>query len=234
MDNATMNQSDARTIVVTGATRGLGRALARRFAALGHRVAACGRDAARLESLRGEIGAGFVAAVDVRDEAAVAAFAQETRERLGPPDLLLNNAAVINANAPLWEVGAREFADVIDVNLKGTHLVLRHFLPMMIEAGRGVVVNFSSGWGRGTAPEVAPYCAAKFGIEGLTAALAQELPPGLAAVALNPGIIDTDMLRSCFGESASGFPDAETWARTAAPFLLNLTARDNGAALTAP
>ena len=69
-----------------------------------------------------------------------------------------------------------------------------------------MIVNFSSGWGRSVDAEVAPYCATKWAIEGLTQALARELPPGLCAVPLNPGVIDTDMLRSCFGGSAGGYP----------------------------
>ena len=124
----------------------------------------------------------------------------------GPPDLLVNNAGVINANAPLWQVTEEDFARVIDVNVKGVVNVIRRFLPAMIARGEGVVVNFSSGWGRSTAAEVAPYCASKWAVEGLTQALAQELPEGLAAVALNPGIIDTDMLRSCFGDGAGSYP----------------------------
>jgi NAD(P)-dependent dehydrogenase (short-subunit alcohol dehydrogenase family) len=123
---------------------------------------------------------------------------------------------------------------VIDINLKGTIHTIRHFLPAMIERGRGVVVNFSSGWGRSTSPEVATYCATKFAIEGLTAALAQELPPGLAAVALNPGVIHTDMPASCFADSASEYPAPEEWIKTAGPFLLNISPRDNGRPLTVP
>jgi NAD(P)-dependent dehydrogenase (short-subunit alcohol dehydrogenase family) len=69
-------------------------------------------------------------------------------------------------------------------------------------------------------------------MEGLTKALAQELPEGMAAVPLSPGIIDTDMLRSCFGGQASGYPDAETWAKTAVPWLLGLGPKDNGRSLT--
>jgi NAD(P)-dependent dehydrogenase (short-subunit alcohol dehydrogenase family) len=104
----------------------------------------------------------------------------------------------------------------------------------MIQCGRGIVVNFSSGWGRSTSPEVAPYCATKWGIEGLTAALAQELPSGLAAVALNPGIIDTRMLRSCMGDSAGSYPTPERWAQVAVPYLASLDVRQNGKALTVP
>lgn len=207
------------------------------FAALGHHVTGCGRAASGVERLRREVPDGWFAVADVTSEEAVAAFASGAIARFGPPDLLLNNAAVINENAPLWEVTGAEFARVLEVNLGGVHRVIRHFLPSMIDAGRGVVVNFSSGWGRSTSPDVAPYCASKFGIEGLTSALAEDLSrsaPGLAAVALNPGIIDTDMLRTCFGEGAGGFPSAATWAKSAVPFLLNLGPRDNGGALTAP
>jgi len=159
-------------------------------------------------------------------------FAARVLERCGPPDLLLNNAAVINPNAPLWEVSAEDFSRVIDVNLKGVHAMIRAFLPAMIARGSGVVVNFSSGWGRSTSPEVAAYCATKWGIEGLTAALAQELPAGLAAVALNPGIIDTRMLRSCFGGDAGAYPKPEQWAKAAVPFLASLGPRHNGQSLT--
>ena len=103
--------------------------------------------------------------------------------------------------------------------------MIRHLVPALLDAEEdAVLVNFSSGWGRSTSPEVAPYCATKWAIEGLTAALAQELPHGLAAVALNPGIIDTEMLRSCFVEGAGGYPDPKAWAETAVPFLAGLGA----------
>src|SRR5204862_8292122 len=115
-------------------------------------------------------------------------------------------------------------------NVQGPFHVIRAFTPAMIRAGRCVIVNFSSGWGRSTSPEVAPYCATKFAIEGLTAAFAQELPRGMAAVALNPGIIDTEMLRSCFGAGAGSYPHPESWARTAVPFLIKLGPKDNGCA----
>jgi NAD(P)-dependent dehydrogenase (short-subunit alcohol dehydrogenase family) len=164
----------------------------------------------------------------------VAAWAERILKSHGAPDLLLNNAGLINRKARLWEIGAREFSDVVDVNLKGTANVIRHFVPAMVKRKSGVIVNFSSGWGRSTAAEVAPYCATKWAIEGLTQALAQELPPGMAAVPLNPGIINTDMLRSCFGGSAAGYPASREWAKIAVPFLLKLNSGDNGRPLTVP
>jgi len=120
------------------------------------------------------------------------------------------------------------------VNIKGVFNVIRAFVPAMIQKKRGVIVNFSSGWGRTTAPEVAPYCATKWAIEGLTQSLAQELPAGMAAVPLNPGVIDTEMLRSSFGASAGSYSKPEIWARSAVPFLLKLGPAHNGQALTVP
>ena len=81
----------------------------------------------------------------------------------------------------------REFTRLVDVNVRGVQNVIRHFVPAMVAKRKGVIVNLSSGWGRSTSPEVAPYCATKWAIEGLTQALADELPAGMAAVPLNPG-----------------------------------------------
>lgn len=225
--------SDSRRIVVTGASRGLGRAMTEGFLERGHRVYGCSRSTAVVDEMNEQLGpSGSFAKVDVNDDAAVGHWAAEVVSDGGPPDLLVNNAALINEPAALWEVPPEEFSQLIDVNIKGTFHVIRHFLPAMIHAGRGVVVNFSSGWGRSTSPQVAPYCTTKWAIEGLTRALADELPDGLAAVPLNPGVIDTDMLRTCWGEGAGGYPTAARWARRAVPFLLELDASDNGTPLT--
>jgi NAD(P)-dependent dehydrogenase (short-subunit alcohol dehydrogenase family) len=222
-------------VVITGVTRGLGRAMAEEFVRLGHTVAGCGRSEKEISQLRSQLGKLHdFAVVNVASDAEVKSWAAEALRAHGAPTLLLNNAAIINKNARLWEVSAEEFSQVMDINIKGTVSVIRHFLPAMIKRGSGVVVNFSSGWGRSTDAEVAPYCASKWAIEGLTQSLAQELPHGLATVALNPGIINTDMLQSCFGGSASSYPSPAQWAKTAVPFLLRLGPNDNGRQLTAP
>lgn len=148
--------------------------------------------------------------------------------------MLINNAGVINRNASLWEIGEREFSQVIDINIKGTANLIRHFGPAMVKRKSGVIVNFSSGWGRSTDAEVAPYCASKWAIEGLTQSLSRELPSGMAAVPLNPGIINTEMLQSAFGDSAGNYPSADEWAKIAVPFLLKLGPQDNGRQLTVP
>jgi NAD(P)-dependent dehydrogenase (short-subunit alcohol dehydrogenase family) len=227
------NTKERKRIVITGITRGLGRAMAERFAELGHTVAGCGRSHTAIKELETLLGESHhVVALDVTHDQAVKVWAQDVVARFGPPDLLINNAAVINRNAPLWEVPTAEFDRVVDINIKGVVSVIHHFVPAMIARGRGVIVNFSSGWGRSTSPEVAPYCATKWAIEGLTRALAQELPRGLAAIPLNPGIIDTAMLRSCFGPEAGEYLDPATWAQTAVPFLLGLGPDMNGKPLT--
>jgi NAD(P)-dependent dehydrogenase (short-subunit alcohol dehydrogenase family) len=221
-------------VLLTGATRGLGRALVEKFIALGHTVVGCGRSTEAVAQLRRQFGPPHhFHSVDVADANQVRRWADQVLPD-GPPDLLLNNAAVMNRNARLWEVPAEEFDQLIDVNIKGVVNVIRAFLPAMLARKKGVIVNFSSGWGRSTSPEVAPYCCSKWAIEGLSQALAQELPSGLAAIALNPGVIDTDMLRSCFGDNASQYPLPQEWSAKAAPFLLGLGPRQNGGSLTVP
>lgn len=222
-----------RVIALTGVSRGLGLAMVEGFIERGHTVWGCARTDGTVKELRerwGEPHSFHV--VDVSDDAAVGEWARACLSRDVAPDLLVNNAALINANARLWEVPAEEFSTVIDVNIKGVFNTIRHFLPAMLEESTGAIVNFSSGWGRSTSPEVAPYCATKWAIEGLTQALAQELPRGMAAVPLNPGVINTAMLQSCFGSAAHGYPEAREWARAAVPFILKLGPRHNGQALT--
>lgn len=223
-----------KRIVITGASRGLGRAMTERFIDAGHVVVGCGRDGERVAQLQQRWTSPHrIDAVDVVDDAAVSAWAKSVLDD-GPIDLLINNAAVVNANAMLWKVPAEDFDRVVDVNIKGVANVLRHFVPAMVARAAGVIVNFSSGWGRSASPEVAPYCATKWAIEGLTQALAQELPSGMAAVPLNPGIINTDMLQSCFGQGAAAYPSPDAWAEGAVPFLLQLDAKDNGRPLSVP
>jgi NAD(P)-dependent dehydrogenase (short-subunit alcohol dehydrogenase family) len=224
---------NSKIIVITGVSRGLGRAMAEEFVRLGHRVLACGRSEDAIHELNNLYGPDSrFEVVDVTKDEAVCDWAKHCLSSAGPPDLLINNAALVNRNAPLWKVPASEFSMVIDVNIKGVANVIRHFVPDMVAKRSGAIINFSSGWGRSTDAEVAPYCATKWATEGLTKALAQELPQGMAAIPLNPGIINTDMLRSTFGSQARSYPTAEKWAKTAVPWLLGLGPKDNGLSLT--
>ena len=230
-----MNAAAGKRIVLTGVSRGLGRAMTDGFIARGHTVFGCARSADAIDELRGRHGRPHAfEVVDISRDEQVRAWADGVLADGGVPDLLINNAGLINRNAVLWEVSDEEFSRVIDVNIKGTANVLRHFVPAMVERERGVIVNFSSSWGRSTSPKVAPYCATKWAIEGLTRALADELPRGMAAVPFNPGIINTDMLQSCIGEGASFCPDAKAWAQRAVPLLLELGPANNGESMSVP
>jgi NAD(P)-dependent dehydrogenase (short-subunit alcohol dehydrogenase family) len=220
-------------IVITGVTRGLGRALVEEFIKAGHAVAGCGRGSEGILDLRFAHGSPHTFdVVDVANPVKVGIWAAKVLGFGEAPDLLVNNAALMNTPAPLWKVPAEEFKQLIDVNVTGVANVIREFVPAMVAAKKGVIVNFSSGWGRSVSPEVAPYCASKWAIEGLTKALAEELPPGMAAVPLNPGVIDTDMLRQCWAEGAANFAKADAWAKKAAPFILKLGPKDNGRSVT--
>src|SRR5262249_34517466 len=139
----------SRRILITGVGRGLGLAMTEKFIELGHTVVGCSRQKSHVEKLAKRFGPPHrFSSVDVTDDTAVGRWAKEVLKDGGATDLLLNNAAVVNRNAPLWEVPVDEFSRVIDVNIKGIYNVLRHFLPPMIERGTGVIANFSSGWGR--------------------------------------------------------------------------------------
>jgi NAD(P)-dependent dehydrogenase (short-subunit alcohol dehydrogenase family) len=221
-----------RCIVLTGATRGLGRALAEAFAAAGHKVIGCGTKPDLVQELNSVLGAPHsCSVVDVSSDHDVQQWAQDVLAEHGPPDILINNAALMNRPAPLWEIPPEEFSRLIDVNVKGIAYVCRAFVPAMRDGGRGVIINLSSGWGRHTSPSVAPYCASKFAVEGLTKALAMELPREMAAVPLSPGVIDTDMLRECWGEEASQYQTPHDWAAKAVPSILRIGPKDSGRSL---
>ena len=221
-------------IWLTGCTAGLGRALIREIVERGHLVNGCGRNEIALEKLSKEFPDNYFIPCDVSDDASVADFVNEALLNAGEPDLLINNAAIINEPAPLWEISPEEFDQVVSININGVANLIRHTAPIMISNNSGVIVNLSSGWGRSTSPDVAPYCASKWAIEGLSQSLAQDLPGEVTSVALNPGVINTDMLQKTWGSGANDFPGAEQWAITAAPFILEISPRDNGKALTAP
>jgi NADP-dependent 3-hydroxy acid dehydrogenase YdfG len=106
------------------------------FVERGHTVIGCGRSANAIDSLRSEYGDPHrFDTLNVADDSAVQVWAADVLSAYGPPDLLSHNAALVNRNAPLWEVPVEEFSDVIDVNIKGVNNLIRHFLPAMIERG---------------------------------------------------------------------------------------------------
>lgn len=223
-----------KTVVITGVSKGLGLAMTEQFIKQQHTVIGCARSPQVIERLQQFGSPHNFSVVDVSKEQQVKDWADNLLNKYDKPDLLLNNAALINQLAPLWQISAEEFDRLIDVNIKGVANVIRHFVPAMIQNKKGIIVNFSSGWGRSTSPHVAPYCASKWAIEGLTRSLAQELPTGMAAIPLNPGIIHTDMLDICFGEEAASYTSIQSWVKKPVPFLLQLRPQDNGMPLTVP
>lgn len=226
------NMNQTKVVLITGVTKGLGYALARQFAESGWRVVGCGRSIDAIQQMQKEFGADhFFTAVDITDDHAVLEWSQSVLAKVGPPNILINNAALINRPAPLADLTPAEFSSVLSANVMGTFNVIRYFIPEMIKRGSGLIVNMSSGWGRHGGATMSPYCASKFAVEGLTQSLAKELPSGMAVVTLDPGAINTDMLRS-ITETASQYPTAEQKAKIAVPFILKLTTQDNGKALS--
>ncbi|XP_014508650.1 NADPH-dependent pterin aldehyde reductase [Vigna radiata var. radiata] len=229
-----------RTVLITGVGKGLGRALAVELATRGHTIIGCSRSQHNLDSLQTQLSSSnrnhnhLFFNADVRSDESVQQMARLVMDQKAVPDIIVNNAGTINKNNKLWEVPAEEFEEVMDTNVKGTANVLRHFIPLMIalKNAEGIIVNMSSGWGRSGAALVAPYCASKWAIEGLSKSVAKEVGQGMAVVALNPGVINTDMLTSCFGSSASLYQSPQSWALKAASLILNLTPADNGSSLT--
>ena len=224
---------NTQNIIITGVTRGLGMALAKQYIKQGHMVIGCGRNANLIGSMSDLYSKNTdFQVLDISNYKEVSSWAQDIINKYGPPDYLINNAGVINKNNYLWNISPDEFSSVIDINIKGVYNTIKEFVPGMIAKGKGTVVNLSSGWGRSTSPEVAPYCSSKWAVEGLSKSLAQELPNRITCVALNPGVIDTDMLRSCWKDQAAQYEDPENWAKRAAPFILNINNNDSGASLT--
>jgi 3-oxoacyl-[acyl-carrier protein] reductase len=184
--------------VVTGASRGIGRAIAALLASEGAAVAGCARrvsDGHFVDDLDlADRTRHLVAACDVRHRGEVARFRDLVLARLGAPDILVNNAGVVG-RASIETLPEETWNEVLDANLKGVFLVIQAFLPSLRGRGRGRIVNMASIAGRRGTPLLGAYCAAKHGVVGLTRALAEELrPDGIAVNAICPGSVDTQML----------------------------------------
>jgi len=141
------------TIWLTGCTAGLGRALIGEFLEAGHTLIGCGRNEIALAHLKEKFPEGHFFAVDVASDFSVSEFCEEALAIAGAPDLVINNAAIINSPAPLWEIGADDFDQLTAININGVANVIRHAIPSMLAEEKGVIVNLSSGWGRSTSPE---------------------------------------------------------------------------------
>lgn len=182
--------------IVTGASRGIGAAIARRLAAQGARVSLLGRSESALASVAAQIGGDVAtASANIADSAAVAAAFGLLRQKAGPITILVNNAGQARS-APFASMDETLWRDMLEVNLNGTYYCTRAALPDMIQAGRGRVINIASTAALIGYPYVSAYCAAKHAVIGLTRSLALELARKNVTVnAVCPGYTDTDIVR---------------------------------------
>ena len=177
-----------RTALVTGAARGIGLACARRLRSQGCRLLGVDLTAASMEALADEFD--HVAAADVSDSGAVKAL----RQQFGHVDIIINSAGVVGPNKSMWEVSDNEWAHTIGVNLTGIFNVMREFIPPMVEAGWGRIVNLASIAGKEGNPNLAAYSASKAAVIGLTKSVGKELATtGVLVNSIAPAVISTEM-----------------------------------------
>lgn len=187
------------TALVTGAARGIGRALAERLAAEGIAVALLGRSVDSLADTRAAVAATGTASVsvaaDVTDPDAVGRAVRDAEAALGPLDLVVNNAGRIDAaEVPFWEADAEQWWDVVETNLRGPANVDRAVLPGMVARGRGRIVNVSSGFAVGAYPDYSAYSTSKTALLRLTDSMAGPLAErGVFVFDISPGALATDM-----------------------------------------
>ncbi len=191
-----MSRLRGKTVLITGASSGIGRACARRFAADGARVVAWARREDRLRQLADELrdaGAVVTAGVDVRDRAAVFQAAEALVADHGVPDVLLNNAGLAAGLDPVQEGDPEDWDRMIDTNLKGLLNVTRALLPRMIAQGRGHVINIGSTAGHLAYPRGNVYCATKFGVKALTEGVSLDLAgTPIRVSSVDPGMVETE------------------------------------------
>jgi NAD(P)-dependent dehydrogenase (short-subunit alcohol dehydrogenase family) len=204
---------DDRTVLVSGAGSGIGRAAALAFAAAGARVALVGRRPGPVEAVAAEIeaagGAALPLALDMADEAGAARAVAETGRRFGPLDAAFNNAGIEGAFGPIEALQASDFDAVMAVNLRGVWLACRAQMAAMKPRGRGAIVNTSSWLAVGAFPGSSIYSASKAALDGMVRALALEgAPAGVRVNNVNPGVIDTPMFRR-FADDAAARPFVE-------------------------
>ena len=209
---------DDETVIVTGASTGLGASMTKRFAREGANVVLTARDEDALETISDDTGGEtLVAPADVTDEDAVRGVVERTVDAYGTVTGLVNNAAIgllsmYDERAELHEVETDDFRRILDVNVTGVFLCSKHVVPQMLDAERGNIVNISSGLGRRGSSGWGPYVASKWALEGLTRTQALELD-AVNVNALDPG-----------GRVDTGFwdhlPDAER-ERIPGPDVMN-------------
>ena len=190
-----MGNLSNKVVLVTGASRGIGRAIAKRFAEEGADVIVTARTAADLETLQTEIEALGVRcqpiATDLRDPAQIDALAAAALEAFGRVDVLVNNAGV-GTWADVTDITLEQFDDMFNVNIRAVFLLTKALLPQMTERETGHIINIASTSSRWTYPSGTVYCATKFAVLGFNEALAKELRiTGVRVTAVCPGMVNT-------------------------------------------
>lgn len=191
-----MKPLESQIALVTGAARGAGEAIARKLAVMGAQVVLVARDRERLNEVCRSIeesgGRAAVLVCDLTDAAAVAALGEQVAREYGRCDILVNNAGVGQDSKPLHEMEPAEWDRVFHTNLRGPYLMIRAIAPLMIAAQAGHIINISSLAGRNPLPNGAAYSASKWGLNGLTYSVAEELRRYRIRVsAVAPGSINT-------------------------------------------
>ncbi|MGD1211560.1 MAG: SDR family NAD(P)-dependent oxidoreductase [Candidatus Acidiferrales bacterium] len=192
----TQRPLDGKVALVTGASRGIGLAIARSLARMDARLSLCARDPKRLEEASSELqrdGASVVAfPADIRRASDIASLVQKTEQSLGPVDILVNNAG-IGYFAPIQEASEANWDAVLDTNLKAVFLLTKAVAPGMIARRGGHVINIASLAGKNSFAGGGIYCASKWGLLGLTQCMAEDLRPhGIRVSAICPGSVATD------------------------------------------
>jgi 3-oxoacyl-[acyl-carrier protein] reductase len=183
--------------VVTGAGRGIGAAIARKLASMGAHAVLCGRTCANLEHTARAIsdagGKAEVAECDVTDLRSVESLAQRVETSFGKLDILVNNAGIGGGSSPLHQLSPEIWDQVFNTNLRGVYYCIRSFAPMMIRARSGHIINISSLAGKNALPNGAAYSASKWGLNGLSYSVAEELRAhNIRVEVICPGSVHTE------------------------------------------
>jgi NAD(P)-dependent dehydrogenase (short-subunit alcohol dehydrogenase family) len=187
---------NGQVAIITGAGRGIGEAVSKRLAAMGASVVLAARNTDQLERVRAEIaaagGSAEIAQLDLLSELSIANLAKQVETHHGRCDILVNNAAVGVPGKPLHELPVEEWDLIMGTNLRGSYLMIRALAPLMIAAKTGHIVNISSLAGHNPLPNGAAYSASKWGLNGLTYSVAEELRPhGIRVSVVAPGSVNT-------------------------------------------
>lgn len=224
----------SRIFLVTGASRGIGRALLEELAARGHKIIGIGRSKSPVGELPISTHQNICfEQADVSDFAGLKLAIKRGISNFGVPDTVICNAAVCPVKQFTWDTRTDDLNEAMAINLGGISNTVKAVAPAMIKNQCGIIVGVSSKWGTIGVDGFSSYVASKWAVEGYMRCLAKELQEitGMAAVIWDPGSIDTELLRSAIGLKAARFPTPQEWAPLVVPELLALTPQNNGSKL---